>query len=199
MSAHDQASHEPQGAHGSHAHPHLFGRAQPHPDRTDGGTRVTGTALVVVASNRAAAGAYDDATGPVIADWLTALGWRTTVDVVPDGAPVGEALRAGIAAGAGIIVTTGGTGASPTDRTPEQTRAVLDFELPGIAEEMRRVGSDTTPTALLSRGIAGVAGSTLVVNLPGSSGGVRDGLAVLGTVLDHLLDQIHGGDHVRAD
>jgi molybdenum cofactor synthesis domain-containing protein len=157
------------------------------------------TAHVVVASNRAAAGTYADTTGPLIRAWLDERGWATTLTVVPDGDPVGDALRAAVDAEAGLVVTTGGTGASPTDRTPEQTRAVIDFEIPGVAEEVRRVGAAHTPRALLSRGLAGVAGRTLVVNLPGSSGGVRDGLSVLDSVLEHLVDQIHGGDHVRAD
>ncbi|WP_440711130.1 MogA/MoaB family molybdenum cofactor biosynthesis protein [Herbiconiux sp. YIM B11900] len=157
------------------------------------------TARVVVASNRASAGVYDDTTGPLIRDWLQDRGWSVEVEVVPDGEPVGEALRRAVADRAQLAVTTGGTGVSPTDRTPEHTRAVLDFEIPGVAEEIRRAGTAHTPTALLSRGLAGVAGGTLVVNLPGSTGGVRDGLAVLGSVLDHLVDQIHGGDHARTD
>ncbi|SDZ34751.1 MogA/MoaB family molybdenum cofactor biosynthesis protein [Herbiconiux ginsengi] len=156
-------------------------------------------ALIVVASNRAAAGVYDDTTGPVIRDWLAARGWEPSVVVVPDGEPVGAALREAVEGALALVVTTGGTGASPTDRTPEQTRAVLDFEVPGLAEEIRRVGAVTTPLAVLSRGLSGVAGRTLIVNLPGSSGGVRDGLSVLDGVLDHLVDQIHGGDHARHD
>ncbi|MCS5718967.1 MogA/MoaB family molybdenum cofactor biosynthesis protein [Herbiconiux sp. CPCC 205763] len=156
-------------------------------------------ARVVVASNRAAAGVYEDTTGPVILDWLAARGWPATVVVVPDGEPVGQALREAVGDAMALVVTTGGTGASPTDRTPEQTRAVLDFELPGVVEEIRRVGAVKTPLAILSRGLCGVAGRTLIVNLPGSSGGVRDGLSVLDGVLDHLVDQIHGGDHARHD
>ena len=156
-------------------------------------------ARVIVASNRAAAGVYDDTTGPLIRTWFEERGWAAEVRVVPDGEPVGRALRDAVADGCAAAVTTGGTGASPTDRTPEETRRVLDFEIPGIGEEIRRSGAAHTPLALLSRGTAGVASGTLVVNLPGSTGGVRDGLAVLGTVLDHLIDQIHGGDHARND
>ncbi len=93
------------------------------------------------------------------------------------------------------MVTTGGTGISPTDRTPEVTRALLDYEIPGIAEAIRAAGREKVPTAVLSRGVAGVAGGTLVVNLPGSTGGVKDGLAVLAPLVVHAVDQIHGGDH----
>ena len=157
------------------------------------------SARVIVASNRAAAGVYDDTTGPLIRDWFEARAWTVSVEVVADGDPVGTALRRAVAQGVDAVVTTGGTGASPTDRTPEQTRAVLDLEIAGIGEEIRRRGTANTPLAILSRGTAGVAGGTLVVNLPGSRGGVRDGLAVLGEVLDHLIDQIHGGDHARTD
>lgn len=157
------------------------------------------SARVIVASNRAAAGVYDDVTGPLIRDWFEARRWTVSVEVVADGDPVGTALRTAVAQGVDAVVTTGGTGASPTDRTPEQTRAVLDLEIAGIGEEIRRRGTANTPLAILSRGTAGVAGGTLVVNLPGSRGGVRDGLAVLGEVLDHLIDQIHGGDHARTD
>ncbi|WP_291038848.1 molybdenum cofactor synthesis domain-containing protein [Herbiconiux sp.] len=164
-----------------------------------GPAREAREARVIVASNRAAAGVYSDTTGPVIRDWFEARGWAAEVEVVPDGEPVGAALRAAVASGAAAIVTTGGTGASPTDRTPEQTRAVLDFELPGVAEEIRRVGREHIPLAVLSRGLAGVAGRSLVLNLPGSTGGVKDGLAVLDGLLEHLVDQIGGGDHVRVD
>jgi molybdenum cofactor synthesis domain-containing protein len=154
-------------------------------------------ARVIVASNRAAAGVYADTSGPLLVAGLRDLG--CDVDdkpvVVPDGEPVTEALRDAIAAGVDVVLTSGGTGVTPTDRTPEATRGLLDFEIPGIAEAVRAHSRDKVPAAALSRGLAGVAGRTLIVNLPGSTGGAKDGLAVLGPILAHTVDQVHGGDH----
>jgi molybdenum cofactor synthesis domain-containing protein len=155
------------------------------------------TALALTVSTRAAAGAYEDTTGPLIFQWLTERGFDTARRVVPDGPGVEAALRGAVAGRLRIAVTTGGTGISPTDRTPEYTRSVLDLELPGFAEEFRRVGAAHSPHALLSRGIAGVAGRTLIVNLPGSAAAVRDGLEVLDGFYRHALEQIAGGDHRR--
>ncbi len=154
-------------------------------------------ATVVVASNRAAAGVYDDTTGPLIVDALRALGFEVDEPVVqPDGAPVGEAVSAAVAGGARVVLTTGGTGLTPTDLTPEVTRPLLDREVPGIAEAIRAAGvAKGVPTAVLSRGLAGVVGQCLVVNLPGSRGGVKDALAVLEPILVHALEQVTGSDH----
>ncbi|MDL9937816.1 MogA/MoaB family molybdenum cofactor biosynthesis protein [Gordonia sp. ABSL1-1] len=156
----------------------------------------SGLAHVVVASTRASSGTYPDRTGPIIVEWLRSRGFDVAGPiVVADGPPVGQALRTAVDAGADLVISTGGTGVSPTDRTAEQTRALLDFEIPGLADAIRTAGLPQVPTAILSRGLAGVSGSTLVLNLPGSTGGVRDGLVVLDGVLRHALDQIRGGDH----
>jgi molybdenum cofactor synthesis domain-containing protein len=153
-------------------------------------------ARVIVASNRAATGVYADTSGPRLVAGLKDLGCAVEDPVVvKDGEPVAEALRAAIKDGVDVILTSGGTGVTPTDRTPEATRGVLDFEIPGIAEAIRAYSRDRVPAAALSRGLAGVAGRTLIVNLPGSTGGAKDGLAVLGPLLRHTVDQIHGGDH----
>lgn len=154
-------------------------------------------AAVVVASNRAAAGVYEDTTGPLIVAALTDAGFEVDAPVVvPDGPEVGEAIRAAVASGARAVLTTGGTGLTPTDRTPEATRPLLDREVPGIAETIRARGvAAGVPTAALSRGLAGVSGRALVVNLPGSRGGVKDGLAVVVPLLGHAVEQIVGSDH----
>ena len=153
-------------------------------------------ARVVVASNRAAAGVYADTSGPLLVAGLRELGCEVDEPVVvPDGEPVGEALRAARDEGVDVVLTSGGTGVTPTDRTPEVTRALLDYEILGIAEAIRAYSRDAVPTAALSRGLAGVAGRMLVVNLPGSRGGAKDGLAVLGPILRHTVDQLRGGDH----
>jgi len=154
-------------------------------------------AVVVTASDRAAAGAYDDRSGPVLVAGLRALGLHVDdAVVVADGPPVERALREAVAAGAALVVTSGGTGLGPRDRTPEATRAVLDREVPGVAEALRADAVRRGVTAgMLSRGVAGVAARTLVVNVAGSVGAARDALDVLADVVPHALSQLAGGDH----
>jgi molybdenum cofactor synthesis domain-containing protein len=158
-------------------------------------------ALALTVSNRAAAGVYPDRSGPVLASLLRDAGCEVDGPVVvPDGTPVEQALREAVEAGYDVVVSTGGTGLTPTDQTPEMTRLVLDREVPGIAEAIRATGiAAGIPAAALSRGLAGLAGSTLIVNLPGSTGGVRDGMTVLAGLLAHAVEQVHGGDHQRPD
>ena len=154
-------------------------------------------AVVITCSTRAATGVYPDRGGPLVVEALRQWGFEVGDPiVVPDGPEVGAALVGALATGPDLVVTTGGTGLSPTDGTPEATRALLDREVPGIAEALRAAGvAKGVPTAMLSRGVAGVAGRTLVVNLPGSTGGVRDALEVLEPVVPHAISQIRGGDH----
>ena len=154
-------------------------------------------AVVITCSTRAAAGVYPDRGGPMVVEALRQLGFEVDdPTVVADGPSFDEALAAALSAEPALVVTTGGTGLSPTDGTPESTRRVLDREVPGIAEAIRAAGlSAGVPTAMLSRGLAGVAGPTLVVNLPGSTGGVRDAMTVLEPVLLHAVAQLRGGDH----
>jgi len=154
-------------------------------------------ATVITASNRAAAGVYDDTGGPVIVNALAELGFEVRGPVVvPDGQPVADAIAEALGAGALAIITTGGTGLTPTDLTPEMTRPFLDREVPGIAEAIRVYGAaNGVPAAALSRGLSGIAGTALIVNLPGSKGGVKDGLAVVVPLLLHAVQQIAGSDH----
>lgn len=156
------------------------------------------TARVITVSDRSAAGLREDRGGPLAASLLREAGFDCGDPVVvPDGADsVEAALRDAVATGAGLVVTTGGTGVAPTDRTPEGTARVLDRELPGIAEELRRRGLADTPLAVISRGLAGISDpATLVVNLPGSTRAVASGIAVLAELAPHVLDQLAGGDH----
>lgn len=154
------------------------------------------TAAVLTVSDRSAAGVRPDTSGPLAAELLGAAGWDARVSVVPDeAAEITAAISALIVAGARLVVTTGGTGVGPRDVTPEATRPLLRAELPGIAEEIRRVGLASLPQAMISRGLAGLSGSALVVNLAGSTGAVRDGVPVIMSVAGHIVDQIGGGDH----
>jgi molybdenum cofactor synthesis domain-containing protein len=182
---------------------------------------MTGRADVVVVSTRAAEDPALDTTGPVIVAWLRERGFEVADPaIVADGGPVAETVAAALAGGSRVVITTGGTGVTPTDRTPEAVEPLIDLAIPGIIEEIRRRGADVGPRSLLTRGVAGIAaggatgggatgggtagdgatggatgGGAFVVTLPGSRGGVADGLDVLDGVLDHVLDQVHGDGH----
>lgn len=162
------------------------------------GTAGPPRALVITVSDRSARGERADTNGPLLARLLAELGLDVApVVVVPDELPaVQDALRRASAQAYALVLTTGGTGLSPRDVTPEATRPLLEREAPGLAEALRHRNAAQVPTAVLSRGVAGTIGATLVVNLPGSAGGVRDGVAVLAPVLGHALAQLAGGgDH----
>lgn len=154
-------------------------------------------ARVVTVSDRSHGGLRHDESGPLLAGLLTELGFAAAdVVVVPDERDeIEAALRAALADGVDLCVTTGGTGFAPRDVTPEATRRVIDREAPGLAEALRQHNRDRVPTTILSRAVAGVAGSTIIVNLPGSTGGVRDGVTVLQPVIGHAIVQLRGGDH----
>ncbi|OZC62391.1 bifunctional molybdenum cofactor biosynthesis protein MoaC/MoaB [Rhodococcus sp. 06-621-2] len=156
------------------------------------------TAAVLVASTGGANGTREDTTGPRIVAWLLDRGFTVRGPLVYADAEIAAGLRDALTDGPALVVSTGGTGVSPTDATPEATKAVLDRELPGISDAIRLQGTKVTPHATLSRGLSGVAGRTVVVNLPGSPGGVKDGLAVLDPIVDHLLAQV-AGDGLHAD
>ncbi|HSP39360.1 MAG TPA: bifunctional molybdenum cofactor biosynthesis protein MoaC/MoaB [Frankiaceae bacterium] len=152
-------------------------------------------AQVIAISDRAFAGTYPDRGGPLLSELLSELGFAVgDVVLVPDEADaVVDALRAAVADGIDLVVTTGGTGFSPRDVTPEATRQVIEREAPGLAETLRAADRDRIPTSILSRGLAGTAGRSILVNLPGSTGGVRDGVRVLAPVLGHAVAQVRGG------
>lgn len=155
-------------------------------------------ATVITVSTRAASGVYDDDAGPRLAEQLRGAGFEVApVVVIPDGrGTVADALRSALD-DADVVVTTGGTGLHPRDETPEATRDVIDRPVEGIAEAMRAAANRITPMGMLSRAVAGVAGRTLIVNLPGSPKGATENLSVVLPVLGHAIDQLRGGDHSR--
>ncbi len=183
------AEHEP----GPHLRAHEPDSHKPGRDTPTNAPTGSRSAVVVVASTGAAAGTRVDKTGPVLRNWLAGLGFSVRGPLIYADADIASGMTDALSGRPGLVITTGGTGASPTDATPEATRAVLDRELPGVAEQIRLEGTATFPLAALSRGVAGLAGRSVVINLPGSPGGVRDGMAVLEPLLDHLLAQVAGG------
>ena len=144
-------------------------------------------AAVLTVSDRVSRGAAPDGSGSLLDELLRADGYDVVRRVVADEADAIAAAIEDLAAAASLVLTTGGTGVAPRDVTPEATRTVLQREVPGLAEAIRADAAARTPHGLLSRGIAGVVGTTLVVNLPGSTGGCRDGYAVLRPALEHAL------------
>ncbi|MFY9714756.1 MAG: MogA/MoaB family molybdenum cofactor biosynthesis protein [Microbacterium sp.] len=151
---------------------------------------------VITVSDRSAAGLREDLSGPLALELLAADGWSATVDVVPDDVvAIADAVRRAVASGARLVVTTGGTGLSPRDVTPEAMTGLLQREIPGIAEEIRRAGIAGVPQAMLSRARSGIVDGALVVNLAGSPGAVRDGIPVVLRVARHVVAQLDGGDH----
>lgn len=154
-------------------------------------------AAVITCSNRSASGARPDDSGELLAGLLRDSGHDVVLQrVVPDALePIRSAVHDAIGAGAAVVITNGGTGITPTDVTPEAVGPMLDRTIPGIAEAIRAASRDAVPTSALSRGVAGAIGGVLVVTLPGSPGGVRDGWAVLGPLIGHAVDQLSGGDH----
>lgn len=155
------------------------------------------SAIVITASNRATAGIYKDLSGRALNEGLTQLGYQVMGHklVQDDVHQIATTIKGALADGIDLIVTTGGTGISPTDVTPEATKPLLEKELPGFAEAMRAYSREKIPTADLSRGLAGVNGKSLIINLPGSPGAVKDGLVIIERLAGHIHDQLAGNDH----
>lgn len=154
-------------------------------------------AAIITASARASAGVYEDKSGEILKAGLISLGYEVTdVTIVPDDVKrISAELESAIAAKIDLVVTTGGTGVSPTDVTPEATAAHIEKLLPGIQEALRAYSREKVPTADLSRGLAGTHGTTLIINLPGSPGAVKDGLVIIERLAGHIHEQLRGKDH----
>ena len=162
-----------------------------------GSDEVMRTAVVITASNRASAGVYQDLSGTALQECLAKLGYKVTdLKLLPDNVDqISAAIKSALSEKIDLIVTTGGTGISPTDVTPEATRPLLEKELPGFAEAMRAYSREKVPTADLSRALAGVSGTSLIINLPGSQGAIKDGLVIIERLAAHIHDQLAGNDH----
>jgi len=154
-------------------------------------------AAVITASNRAFNGVYEDTSGQILLKGLKALGYQIdAVELLPDDIEkIASAIKSGIKDGLDLVVTTGGTGISPFDVTPEATAPLIEKEMPGILEALRAYSRDKVPTTDLSRGAAGVTNKTLIINLPGSPGAAKDGLVIIERLAPHIHDQLAGHDH----
>ena len=157
-----------------------------------------GSARVITVSTRAASGEYSDTAGPAAAQTLREHGFAADdVVVVADGSPVYDALRDALDLRYDLILTVGGTGIAPSDETPEQTRRLLEWEIPGVAEYIRSHSWKRVPTAALSRGVCGVTGSTLILNVPGSRSAAIECVSLSAGILAHAVAQLRGVDHER--
>jgi len=155
------------------------------------------TAVVITASNRASRGEYADLSGAALAKGLTGLGYEVSgPHIVSDSIDlISEQLTVALANKTRLIVTTGGTGVSPTDVTPEATAPFIEKLIPGFGEALRAHSRDKVPTSDLTRGLAGTHGTSLIINLPGSQGAITDGLVIIERLAGHILDQLDGKDH----